>query len=132
MKTFGIIVFFTLLASLQISQAYATDTTFSGNYAVPETQSGFQEEQYEAKASQKLLRGLQNFVLSPLEIPQGVKSEIAYRKSEYLPTGIETVAVGIFRGFGNGVKRWGVGVYEIFTFPYPQDPILSEFHEWLY
>lgn len=121
-----------LSSLLSPPSSFAADTAFSGNFIVPEAQSGFSQEQYEVKAVQKLQRGAENFLLSPLEVPQGVKAEIAGRRSEYLPVGMETVIVGAVRGFVNGAKRWGVGVYEIFTFVYPQEPILPEFQEWLY
>jgi putative exosortase-associated protein (TIGR04073 family) len=114
------------------SAASATDTSFSGNYAIPETQSGFLQENYEVQAGRKFQRGAENAFLSPLEIPQGVKSQYAKRRAEYLPVGIESFVVGVVRGFGNGFKRFGVGLYEMFTFVYPQEPILPEFDEWLY
>jgi putative exosortase-associated protein (TIGR04073 family) len=112
--------------------ALATDTSFSGNFIGPESQSGFLEEQYESKAGAKMLRGLKNFFLSPLEIPHGVKTEYYVRKQEYLPAGIETFFLGTFKGFLNMFKRAGVGFYEFFTFPYAQDPIIEEMEEWLY
>jgi hypothetical protein len=108
------------------------DTTFSGNYIIPENQSGFSQEQYEIKATRKLQRGAENFFLSPLEVPHGVKTEFYQRKAEYLPVGIEHFFLGAFRGIGKGFKRWGVGFYEMITFAYPQEPIVEELDTWLY
>ena len=121
-----------LCCFINVSGALAADTAYSGNFVVPEAQSGFAQEGYEVKAIEKLQRGAENFLLSPLEVPQGVKAEIAGRRSEYLPVGMETVIVGAVRGFIKGWERLGVGVYEILTFTYPQEPILPEFQEWLY
>ena len=108
------------------------DTGFSGNYIIPDAQSGFYEEQYEVSVSQKLQRGLENFFMSPLEIPHGVKTQMVIRKSEYLPVGIESVILGLFRGFGGAIRRAAVGLYEGVTCLYPQGPILEEMDEWLY
>ena len=108
------------------------DTTYSGNFAVPESQAGFVEEQYESKSMKKLQRGAENVFLSPLEVPHGVKTEYMRRNSEYLPVGVESFFVGTARGIGNGFKRFGVGLFEVFTFPFPQEPIVEEFNEWLY
>ena len=113
-------------------QAWAHDSMYYGNFIVPEMQSGFQEEEYEIIAGKKLLRGVENFFLSPLEITHGIKTERAYRRAEYLPVGIDTFFVGAFRGAVDGAKRAAVGVYEMTTFAYAQDPILSEYSEWLY
>lgn len=112
--------------------ACALDTTFAGNYVLPELQTGFEAEQYEVGAGKKLQRGLENFFLSPLEVPHGVKVAVSERKREYLPAGIETVFVGAFRGLLNGFGRAGIGLYEVLTFPYPQGPIIEEMNEWLY
>lgn len=122
-----------LLLICGASSLYASlDTTYSGNFAVPESQAGFVEEQYEAKSMKKLQRGAENIVLSPLEVPHGVKTEYMRRNSEYLPVGVESFFLGTLRGVGNGFKRFGVGLFEVFTFPFPQDPIVEEFDEWLY
>lgn len=105
---------------------------YAGSYAVPEHMSGFSGEEYERRAGKKLERGLKNFFLGFLEVPHGVKTEIAYREREYLPTGIETFFIGAFKGTMKGVGRMGVGLYETFTFPYAQGPIIQEMDEWLY
>ncbi len=117
---------------LSASAAHALDTGYTGNYLIPEAQSGFYQEQYEVSIGKKLQRGLENFFLSPLEIPHGVKTQIVYRKAEYLPVGIESVVLGLFRGFGGAVRRAAVGFYEVVTCVYPQGPILEEMQEWLY
>ncbi len=115
-----------------VDNARAIDSAYSGNFIVPENQSGFREEQYEMKAGQKLERGAKNFALGWLEIPHGVKSEYYYRKQEYLDRTPESFFIGLFKGFVNAVGRTGVGLYEVFTFPYAQDPIVEDMDEWLY
>ena len=112
--------------------AQAVDSAYSGNFIVPESQSGFYEEAYEGKVFTKLERGVKNFGLSWLEIPHSIKGEYYYRKQQYLPAGFETFFIGLFKGAVNTVGRAGVGLYEFFTSPYPQDPILPEMEEWLY
>lgn len=112
--------------------ASAIQSTYEGNFVVPESQSGFQEEAYEVKVAQKFERGLKNFFLSPMEIFHGIKGEYYYRKQQYLPGGIETFFIGTFKGFINTFVRAGVGFYEVLTSPYPQDPILPEMEDWLY
>lgn len=121
-------VFFAFFAP----SASAADTAYSGNFVIPENQSGFKEAAYEHQVGQKLERGAKNLFLSPLEIPHGIKSEYYYRKQEYLPGNLESFFIGAFKGLINGFGRLGVGFYEIFTSPYPQDPILPEMEEWLY
>ncbi len=110
----------------------AADSPYSGNFIIPESQSGFKEEKYETQTGIKLERGAKNFFLGWLEIPHGVKSEYYYRKQEYLPRTPESFFVGLFKGFVNAGGRMGVGLYEVFTFPYAQEPILEEMDEWLY
>ncbi len=132
-KNFFAAVFAILFIShFFVSYASAVTSTYADNFTVPETQSGYAEEHYETKAAQKLQRGLENFFLGFLEVPQGVKEQFAERKSEYLPVGIESFFIGALRGFGNGVKRMAVGFYEVFTFPYAQGPILEEMSDWAY
>lgn len=126
------LVFAFSLFILGVPRAGALDSGYSGNYIIPEAQSGFYQEQYEVSVTRKLQRGLENFFLSPLEIPHGVKTQITLRKSEYLPVGIESVILGLFRGLGGTVRRAAVGFYEGVTFIYPQGPILEELDEWLY
>lgn len=107
-------------------------SSYADNFALPETQSGYAEEGYEVKCFQKLQRGAENVCMSFLEIFQGVKAERARRKADYLPVGAESFFIGILRGVGNGVKRLGVGFYEMITFPYAQGPILEELSDWAY
>lgn len=114
------------------SPAMALETAYSGNYIIIENQSGFLAEEYEVRVAKKLERGLKNFFLGWLEIPNGVKTHIAYREDNYLPVGLETYVLGLFNGFGHGIKRTAVGFYEIFTPFYAQGPILVEMEEWLY
>lgn len=110
----------------------AVESSFAGNYIVPEEHSGFKESQYEVAASDKLERGAENFFLGWLEIPHGVKSEFYYRKQQYLAPGVETFFLGLFRGLLNGIGRTAVGFYEMTTFPYPQGPMIEKMDEWLY
>ena len=90
------------------------------------------EEAYEGKAVTKLERGAKNFFLGFLEIPHSIKGEYNYRKQEYMPGNLESLFIGTFKGFLNAGGRMAVGLYEGFTFPYPQEPILPEMEEWLY
>lgn len=126
------IVLAVLMISFFSPCAHAIQSSYSGNFVVPEAQSGFLEEQYESRVGAKLLRGLKNFFLSPLEVPHGIKGEYYYREQQLLPGGIETFFIGAFKGVGNTFKRAAVGFYEFFTAPYPQDPILEEMEDWLY
>lgn len=120
------------VAFFNMPSVFAVDTAYSGNFIVPENQSGFKEETYEAKAGIKLERGAQNFFLGFLEVPHGVKSEYYYRKQAYLDPSFESFFIGAFKGFLNAGGRMAVGLYEVFTFPFPQDPIVPEMDEWLY
>ncbi len=109
---------------------YALESTYSGNYIVPEFQSGFYPEQYEVRVGKKLQRGLENFFLGWLEIPHQIRLEMEREKKEYY----DRRPIAFFRGFGKGLGRatlrTAVGFYEIFTLPYAQEPILEEMHEW--
>ena len=108
------------------------DTTFSGNYGIPEHQDGFMREEYDERMGDKLQRGLKNFFLGWLEVPHGVKTEVRHRKAEYLPVGFETYPLGILKGAYKWAGRTAVGFYEVVTFPYAQGPIIEEMEEWLY
>lgn len=72
----------------------------------------------------KLGRGVMNIAVSPLELFHGLGDAI---KERDLAIGLP---VGIFYGAWNTVKRAGVGVYEMITFPIPlpanYEPILEE------
>ncbi len=131
-KTLFIFLFSSFIFLRATSSCLAVESSYSGNFIVPEAQSGFREENYEVRVGEKLLRGLQNAFLSPLEISHGVKSEYYYRKQEVLPMSAESFFVGSFKGFLNMFGRLGVGLYEVFTFSWPQDPILPEMKDWLY
>lgn len=129
-KIFPILIL--LMSFIYSSEVFAVTSSYAGNFALPEAQSGYAEERYEAKCFQKLQRGAENFFLGFLEIPQGIKSERASRKAEYLPVGLESFFIGTLRGIGNGAKRMAVGFYEGVTFVYAQDPILEEMSDWAY
>ena len=120
-----------LISSWKVS-ASSSDGPYFSNYLIPENQSGFEAENYEAASSKKLLRGAENFFFGWLEVPQGIKSEVAYRRQGFLPVGIETVVLGAAKGIGRGFKRMGVGFYEGITFIYPQEPILPEIKDMIY
>lgn len=122
-------IFFTAFYPSALSY---TTSSYADNFTIPEAQAGASGESYEGKAARKLQRGIENFFLCSLEIPQGIKAEAAQRKSEYLPVGLESFFIGTVRGVGNGFKRMGVGLYEMFTFTYAQDPILPEMSDWAY
>ena len=121
-----------LLLTLGAPSGLALEGTFSGNYVVPEQQSGFKTEAYEANSAQKFERGALNVTLSWLEIPHSIKAEGHRRKSEYLPVGIETFFIGFVKGTVRTMVRAGVGIYEMITFRYPQGPIVEEMDEWMY
>ncbi|MSR77233.1 MAG: hypothetical protein EXS63_03255 [Candidatus Omnitrophica bacterium] len=112
--------------------AFGMESSSDQSFIIPESQSGFKAEAYEVKAGVKLERGLQNLFLARLEIPQGVKEEYADRKKDDRPAGIGAFMMGTIKGSFNAIKRTVVGGYEIATFPFPQEPILLEFDEWLY
>lgn len=131
-RKFLVVSILTAVICLKMPLLLAADSSYSGNFIVPESQSGFREEAYEGKAVSKLERGAKNFFLGFLEIPHSVKSEYEYRKQEYLPGNLESFFIGAFKGFLNAGGRMGVGLYEGLTFPYPQEPILPEMEEWLY
>ena len=121
-----------LLLAIGAPSGLALENTFSGNYIVPEQQSGFKTEAYEANSAQKLERGAINLTLSWLEIPHSIKAESHRRRPEYLPVGIETFFIGFVKGTVRSVVRAGVGIYEMITFRYPQGPILDDMDEWQY
>ena len=134
MKTrFGVMLFIGWALSCFFWRVgFALESTYSGNYVLVEHQSGFLQEEYEEEISRKFQRGAENFCLGWLEVPQGVKSEIGFRRSEYLSAGIETFFIGAFKGAIRGFARTAVGLYEMFSFPYPQGPIMQEMEYWLY
>ncbi len=131
-KKLAVVSFLLSVIFMKTPLLMAVDSSYSGNFIVPENQSGFKEEAYEAKAVGKLERGAKNFFLGFLEIPHSVKSEYEYRKQEYLPGNLEAFFIGAFKGVLNAGGRMGVGLYEGVTFAYPQEPILPEMEEWLY
>lgn len=131
-----IFVLIAAYAVFSIAPAFAGvkhyDTTFSGNYGIPDHQDGFLSEEYDERVGVKLQRGLKNFFLGWLEVPHGVKTEVQHRKAEYLPVGFETYPLGILKGAYKWAGRTAVGFYEVVTFPYAQGPIIEEMEEWLY
>ncbi|MFQ5953331.1 MAG: exosortase system-associated protein, TIGR04073 family [Candidatus Omnitrophota bacterium] len=75
----------------------------------------------------KLRRGAVNFVLSPLEVPDGVWQYWQTGElSQFLPGATWGLGLGVF----NCVKRFLAGVYEIVTFPIPipkdYKPLINE------
>jgi len=79
---------------------------------------------YAYNAYDKLARGTLNFLVSPLELFQGISD--SYK--EYDPA--VALPVGILKGSWNTMVRAGVGLYEIITFPFPipveYAPIIKE------
>ena len=123
---------FLLFLALGTPSGLALENTFSGNYIVPEQQSGFKAEAHEAATAQKMERGFVNFTLCWLEIPHGIKAEFHRRREEYLPVGFETFFIGLAKGTLHTFYRAGVGIYEVITFRYSEGPILDEMDEWMY
>ena len=73
---------------------------------------------YSVEISQKVGRGLANALSSPLEIPCGIRDEVADR-------GGVGVVTGLFKGIGLFVRRLLVGVTELGTFMIPMEETLS-------
>ena len=122
-----------LMAFLFFSKtACAMESSYSGNFVVPDSQSGVQGADYEIQVGKKFERGALNFFFGWLELPHSIKGEYRYRKQEYLPAGFETFFIGTFKGILNSFGRTTVGVYEVLSSPYPQEPVLEEMEEWLY
>ena len=132
-KWAAVILFAAFILGSAATSIMALDTAFSGNYIVPETQSGFYQEQYELRVGRQFQRGLENLLLGWLEIPHYIKREYYVRSEQQLPGGVETFFIGLFKGIWYGTGRRLVGAYEILTAVYPQDePILQDMSEWLY
>lgn len=112
--------------------AQAVTSSYADNFTLPERQSGYAQEMYEAKGAQKLQRGFENLTMGYLEIPRGIRTQVKKRREDYLPVGPGTVTFGFFKGIGNMVKRMVVGVYEVATFRYAQPPVLEELTDWAY
>ena len=64
-------------------------------------------------------RGAYNIVLSPLEVSRSIEQGIE-EGSLYKPFFISP-----FEGLAKMIGRIFVGIYEVATFPIPQDPILK-------
>lgn len=72
---------------------------------------------YSVGISQKLGRGLLNVLSSPLEIPCGIRDEVAER-------GGGGTVTGLFRGITLMARRILVGVTEVGTFMIPMEETL--------
>ena len=68
---------------------------------------------YAENALDKLSRGAINIFTSPLELFQTIGE--SYEEGRQAVT----VPVGVIKGSWNTLRRFGVGVYEIVTFPIP-------------
>ena len=72
---------------------------------------------YSIEISQKAGRGLKNVLGSPLEIPCGIRDDVADR-------GGVGVVTGLFKGTGLFARRLLVGVTELGTFMIPMEETL--------
>lgn len=72
---------------------------------------------YSIEISQKFGRGLLNVLSSPLEIPCGIRDEVAER-------GTGGIGIGLFKGIALMARRILVGVTEAGTFMIPMPPTL--------
>jgi putative exosortase-associated protein (TIGR04073 family) len=83
------------------------------------------EIQPEGTSARKLHRGFLNVALSPMEISTEIAGEGKEGKIE--PTWL----LGGLKGIGLAVRRVGVGLYEILTFPIPSyEPIVRPEFPW--
>lgn len=89
------------------------------NLCVFDSAFAVQHESYSRQVLHKLGRGLHDVVLSPIEVPR-----LIYKEFE-LNGPVASIFAGPFEGLGYMVRRLLVGVYEVVTFPIPQDPILD-------
>ena len=72
---------------------------------------------YSIEVSQKFGRGLLNVISSPLEIPCGIRDDVAER-------GGAGAATGFFKGIAFFARRVLVGVCEVGTFVIPMEATL--------
>ena len=77
-----------------------------------------------AKMGEKLGRGVENVFVGWLEIPYQIR--ITSREKG----AFQGAAVGFGKGLGMTAARMLVGVYEVVTFPYAQEPILTPTEDW--
>jgi putative exosortase-associated protein (TIGR04073 family) len=79
---------------------------------------------YAGNPVEKLGRGLANVGTSPLEIPKTM-GQVQEEKGIFAGW-----TLGVLQGLVNTVKRAGVGIYEVVTFPIPfprdYEPILED------
>lgn len=64
--------------------------------------------------ARKLVRGIANIVLCPVEIPQTM---IKYYNESF--SYYDSVIIGVPKGIGMTIVRAGAGLYETLTFPFP-------------
>jgi len=85
------------------------------------------EIQSEGTSARKLQRGFLNVALSPMEISTQIAREGREGKTE--PTWL----FGGLKGIELAVRRVGVGIYEMLTFPFPgYEPIVRPEFPWQY
>ncbi|HNV85492.1 MAG TPA: exosortase system-associated protein, TIGR04073 family [Candidatus Omnitrophota bacterium] len=82
------------------------------------------EGTYSEKISDKLGRGVENLFVGWLEIPYEIR-KVSKEKNAW-----QGATVGFGKGIAYTVGRMATGVYEIVTFPYPQEPIFPLMDSW--
>lgn len=63
--------------------------------------------------TRKLGRGLSNVLFGWTEIPEAITTVNKYEGNA------AAASYGVVRGFGRAFARFGSGIYEVFTFPFP-------------
>ena len=89
----------------------------------------FAYEYKETNTFGKLSRGLVNIVTSPVEVARNVYIESQYESAFYGMT------IGLGKGIGQTLLRFGAGVVETVTFPFNfpdefKDPIIDPEYVW--
>ncbi len=114
-KAFFPSVLFALCVSAQSTAYTATPET---TILTPEP------SHYSEKVNAKLGRGIENFFVGWMEFPHQIK------KTNKEGGALQASTLGVGKGLVFTLARMGVGVYEIFTFPFAQDPIMDSMEEW--
>lgn len=85
------------------------------------------DRSYPVRALWKLGRGLNNLAGAPSEIPVNMFKEAEGAKHAGDNFGGVVVGgfVGTFTGIGYTFARLGVGLFDVFTFPWPTQPVMQ-------
>ena len=113
----GIAVWSLILAGVLFVLPFTVWAQASGDAAVL-------EGTYSERIADKLGRGIENLFVGWLEIPYEI-GKVSKEKGVW-----QGSTVGVGKGIGYTVGRMVTGVYEIVTFPYPQEPIFSLMDSW--